>query len=100
MIKNILFACITFLFATACFAQPANTVIKTQAMDMVKALLRKDFPAFVKYMHPKIIDLAGGKDKLISRMDTMNVTAAQFGAEIKKVLIGNPSDIIHYKNEL
>lgn len=67
---------------------------------MVKALLRKDFPAFVKYMHPKIIELAGGKEKLISRMDTMNITAAQFGAEIKKILIGNPSDIIHYKNEL
>lgn len=98
--KNILCVCITLFCAAACFAQPANTIIKTQAMDMAKALLRKDFPAFVKYMHPKIIALAGGKDKLINRMDTMNVTAAQFGAEIKKVLIGNPSNIIHYKNEL
>lgn len=51
-------------------------------------------------MHPKVIEMAGGKAKLIERMDTVNAVASQFGAEIKKILIGNPGSIVKYKKEL
>ncbi|MEJ7735916.1 MAG: hypothetical protein WKF97_00705 [Chitinophagaceae bacterium] len=87
------------LICGSCFAQNQNSIIKTQAMEMAKALLKKDFPTFSKFMHPHVITMAGGRDKMLERMDTMNAVAKQFGAEIKKVLIGNPGPIIKYKKE-
>lgn len=81
-------------------SQNQTSIIKGQAMDMAKALLRKDFPAFTKYMHPKVIEMAGGKEKAIHRMDTINNIATQFGAEVTKILIGTPGTIVNFKNEM
>ena len=93
------------LIITACITLPAaaqnySSVIKTQAMDMAKALLRKDYTTFSRYMHPGITEYAGGKNKLIQQMDTANAVAAKFGAEIKRVLIGNPGEVVKYNKEL
>ena len=98
--KKVFLVCLVSTYAAASFAQNQNTIIKTQAMDMANALIKKDFPAFIKYMHPNIIKLAGGKEKALQRMDTVNAMAAQFGATIKKIVIGNPDKIINYKNQL
>jgi len=88
------------MYAAVSFSQNQNTIIKTQAMDMANALVKKDFPAFIKYMHPDIIKLAGGKDKVLQKMDTVNTMATQLGATIKRIVIGNPGKIISYKNQL
>lgn len=98
--RRLFLVCLVSMYTVASFAQNQNTIIKIQAMDMANALLKKDFPAFIKYMHPNIIKLAGGKDKALQRMDTINAMAAQFGATIKRIVIGNPDKIINYKNQL
>jgi hypothetical protein len=98
--KKIFLICFVTLYAVASFAQNQNSIIKTQAMNMANALIKKDFPAFIKYMHPNIIKLAGGKEKALQRMDTVNAMATQFGATIKRIVIGNPDKIINYKNQL
>jgi len=82
------------------FSQNLNSVIKIQAMDMAKALIKKDYNTFAKYMHPQVTAAAGGQSKLIQQMDTANAVAAKFGAEIKKVLIGNPSAVVTFNKEL
>jgi hypothetical protein len=87
-------------YAATSIAQNQAAIIKTQAMDMAGTLVKKDFPSFIKYMHPDIIKLAGGKEKALQRMDTVNAMAAQFGATIKRILIGNPGKVINYKNQL
>ncbi len=88
------------LFAVVSSGQNQNSIIKIQAMDMARALLKKDFPAFTKFMHPQVVAMAGGEDKMLQRMDTVNSIARQFGAEIKKILIGNPGNIVRYKKDL
>jgi hypothetical protein len=98
--KIIFLVCLINICALVSFAQNQNTVIKTQAMDMANALVKKDFPAFLKYMHPDIIKMAGGKDKVLQRIDTANAMASKLGASIKKIVVGNPGKIIHYKNQL
>jgi hypothetical protein len=99
--KRIFLTVFTILFiATSAYSQNMNTVIKTQAMDMAKALIRKDYNTFAKYMHPQVTQAAGGSGKLIQQLDTANAVAAKFGAEVKKVLIGNPSAVINYNKEL
>ena len=100
MVKFFLLIFSLGIFSFHALSQNQNSVIKIQAMEMVKALLKKDFAAFTRYMHPKVVELAGGSNKLIERMDTMNAVAMQYGAEIKKVLIGNPGNIVRYKKEM
>jgi hypothetical protein len=81
-------------------AQNYSTAIKTQALEMSRAILTKDVDKLVKYIHPKIVEQAGGKEKLLQARDTVNKYMQQFGAEIKKVTIGNPTPVITYKNTL
>lgn len=95
----------SLVFLAACIfftahAQNENSAIKAQAMEMANALIKKDYTAFSKYVHPKLVAMAGGTKKLIQRLDTANAAAKQFGAEIKRVNIGNPAKIISYKKEL
>jgi hypothetical protein len=80
--------------------QNLSTVIKIQAMDMARAVLDKDINKLVAYMPPKLVADAGGKDKLLIARDTLNKYMKQFGAEIKRVTIGDPGKIITYKKQL
>ena len=98
--KAIILAATILFFATFIQAQEIPSVIKAQGMEMAKALVKKDYTTFTKYMHPKMIQMAGGSAKLLQQMDTINAMAAKFGAEIKKITIGNPAKIIKYKKEL
>ena len=97
-----------FLFFSFCLAfisisvhgQNLTTTIKVQAMEMAKALIRNDFANFSKYMHPKVVELAGGKENMKNKMDSADIMMKQFGASFKKILIGDPGEIISYKNTL
>jgi hypothetical protein len=93
-----------FITCTICIqhvaAQNMETVIKIQAMDMARAVLAKDVDKLIQYMPPKLVEQAGGKQKMMQARDTANKYMGQFGASIKKVTIGNPGKIVSYKNEL
>lgn len=82
------------------YEQPLQTVIRIQAMDMAKALIKNDFTTFSKYLHPKIIDMAGGREKLKNNMDSADAMKKQLNVQIKKILIGDPGEIISYKDQL
>lgn len=76
------------------------TTIKTQALDMARAILAKDLDKVVEYFPPKLVEASGGKAKVLTVRDSMNKFMQQFGAEIKKVIVGNPGKIISYKGQL
>ena len=95
-----LFLFLLLLVTITAHAQNQSSVIKGQAMHMAQALLKKDFNAFSKFVHPKLVEAAGGKDKLVERLDSANAMAKQFGADIKKIHIGDPVKAITYKKEL
>lgn len=81
-------------------AQNQNSIIKAQALRMAQALQKKDFTGFSKWVHPQLIAAAGGTNKLVGRLDSANALAKQFGAEIKKIQIGEPAKVVSYKNGL
>jgi hypothetical protein len=92
-----------FLFLSCnekAFNQNLATTIKIQAMDMAKAVLAKDIEKLAVYLPPALIAQAGGKEKMMIARDTMNKYMKQFGAEVKRVTIGNPGTIITFKNQL
>ena len=81
-------------------SQNLRTTIKIQAMDMARALIADDFNAFSKYIHPNIMQYAGGKAKLKSAMDSAAIAMKQFSVSFKKILIGDPGEVINYKKQL
>lgn len=89
-------------FVHSQFAQAQNlaTTIKVQAMDMGSAVMRNDFSALSKYMHPAIISFAGGKEVLKTRMDSAYSFMNRFGVSFKRYWIGSPGPIIKHKNQL
>ena len=97
---------LSFLFISiAIFSLSANgqnlaTTIKVQAMDMASAFMKNDFKTFSKYMHPSIIEFAGGKGKMKTGMDSAYAAMKLFGVSFKRYWIGSPGKIINYKNQL
>lgn len=91
---------VSILLTAGVKAQNLSTNIKVQAMDMGNAFIKNDFNTFVKYMHPNIIAFAGGKEKMKTRMDSAYAAMKQFGVSFKRYWIGNPGEIVAYKNQL
>ena len=98
--------CIAFIimmFATlsdTVSAQPVATVIKTQAIEMGKALVNNDMVTFKKYMHPDLIAAGGGEEKLTVMADSAILLFKSMGGTVNKIFFGNPGEIISFKNEL
>jgi hypothetical protein len=89
-----------FTFSLLADGQNLSTTIKVQAMDMATALMKNDFTSFSKYMHPNIIFYAGGKEAMKSKMDSAYAAMKLFGVSFKRYWIGDPGEIINYKNQL
>jgi hypothetical protein len=95
-----LFSIIVMLLSLSTGAQNVATTIKVQAMDMATALMKNDFNTFVKYMHPDIIAFAGGKEQMKTKMDSAYQAMKRFEVRFKRYWIGDPSEIVQYKNGL
>lgn len=91
---------VCFLFPVAALAQPLPSVIKAQAMEMSKAMVTGDVQGFSRFMHPAVVEKAGGTEKLQAMADTMTRVFQQFGGTISRILIGNPGPIVQYKKTL
>lgn len=80
--------------------QNIATNMKLSAMDMGKGFTSNDFPTFVKYIHPKAIELGGGKDNMKKKMDTAYQAMKRFGAYFKTFSIGHPGEIVTHKKQM
>jgi hypothetical protein len=98
--KQIVALILLGIITPAAEAQNLQTAIKIQAMEMAKSLIKNDFASFIRYLPPKIIEFAGGKEKLKLKMDSADAAMKQFGVSFKKILIGNPGEIISYEKQL
>ncbi|SRR6266487_3502604 len=97
---SFLFSLSIFIFSLHVKGQNFPTTIKVQAMDMATALMKNDFTTFVKYMHPNIIEFAGGKEKMKDKMDSAFGAMKLFNVSFKRYWIGSPGEIVKYKDQL
>ncbi|WP_336518131.1 hypothetical protein [Pollutibacter soli] len=81
-------------------AQPLSTVIKTQAIEMGKALVNNDMTAFKKFMYPKLVQMEGGEKKLSLLADSALLMFKSMGGTVNKIIFGNPADIITNEKQL
>ncbi len=105
--KHVLFTFVlSFLFIT-CIAQKNaidtlayKKTIHDQASAMGQSMLKKDFNSFAKYVHPKIMEMMGGKQKLIDEMKKSMEEIEASEVFFLNIAFGESSEIISYNKEL
>ncbi len=68
----------------------------TSAQETSQALLDLDYATIIKYTHPNIVEATGGKDKMISLLESVMSKAKAMGVIIDKSEIGN---LLSFKSE-
>lgn len=81
-------------------AQPLETVIKSQAIQMGKAMVVGDTKTFSKFMLPELMAAGGGGQKVMQQMDSAINLFKQFGGQVSRITYGQPAKIVKYKKEL
>nr|WP_294904280.1 hypothetical protein [uncultured Lacibacter sp.] len=98
MMKKVTTLFIAVLVCTAAAqAQNISTVIKTEALNMGRALAVMDFDAYSKYMYPSLVLDKTSKEKMRQGLDSVEKYRQQFGIKVKQILMGNPSEVQTYK---
>lgn len=90
---------ILVLFSSKLNAQHSST-IKSAAMDMGNALAQKNSKKFISYMHPVMIELAGGEEQLSIISDSALNVFEQLGGKVSKISFGNPGEVVSHKKVL
>lgn len=93
---NLLFLLLVFS-GFAATAQNMQTVIKTEALKMAKAMAAMDLETYASYSYPTLVDNKEGKEKIKQGVDSIEKYRQQFGIKVKSIVIGNPSEVISYK---
>lgn len=77
-----------------------SAVLKVQAEKMGRLLIDNNFQEFIKYTHPKVIEMMGGDQKMIATLQNGFKDLDKQGIEFLSVKIGEASAIINVNNEL
>jgi hypothetical protein len=78
----------------------ATDNLKSSAEKMAKLFVAKNYPEYVKYIHPKVMTMAGGHDKMITLIKTSLKQMEDQGLIIRDLTIGDSMKIIITKTEL
>ncbi len=74
--------------------------VKSSAQKMGQYFIDKNYVQYVKYVHPKIMKLAGGQTKMIELLKKSLKQTEDQGFTFQNVSIGEPSKIITKNTEL
>lgn len=96
--KNILVV-ITVVSVSSTYLHSQNmaSVIKAQALEMARAIAKKDFEKVATFMYPSLNSEAKKQMQAPGMMDSLNKALAQFKPEVKSIVIGNPGEIVTHK---
>ena len=97
-----LFLGFLLITALASNAQVKNAVdnLKQQAGDMGQAFVKEDYATFAKYMHPKVVQAAGGTAKIVEAVKmSMDQMKKSSGMSITKVVCDAPNKLVKSGNE-
>jgi hypothetical protein len=68
--------------------------LQQEATKMCNFFLEKKFPAYIKYVHPKVIQMVGGEKAMIDVLENTFVQLKEQGFTFNKASMGHPSSII------
>jgi hypothetical protein len=78
-------------------AQNIQTRIKTEALEMARAMAAFDFDTYSKYLYPGLANDVKYSQMIRQGIDSADKYRKQFGIRVKSVLIGNPSKVVVHK---
>lgn len=85
---------------TLAFTQDDSKRIKEQAELTASALLQGDYETLIKFTYPKIVEMVGGKESMISLIKKGKIEMNQQGISFDEVTIGDPSNIVKAGDEI
>jgi len=88
------------VMTTASFRQVDSNAVKEQAELTAKALLNDDYESIIRFTYPKVVELVGGRDKMILLIKKGKIEMEQQGISFQKVVIGEPSKTVIAGNEI
>lgn len=94
------FTLVCLLVSFSTFGQVDNKTIKEQAEETGQSLLRGDYETLLKFTYPRVIEMVGGKDRMISLIKKGKVEMEQEGVSFETVTIGEPSETVKAGEEL
>ena len=74
--------------------------LQLAAQKMGQLFIEKNYTEYVKYVHPKILSMLGGQDKMIDALKQSIKQTEDEGFTFKNVTIGQPSKIIYTTTDL
>jgi hypothetical protein len=92
--------CFIVLFislSVAASAQNQQTIIKTEALKMAKALAALDLETYASFSWPALANDANSKQMIKQGADSAEKYRKQYGIKVKSIIIGNPSTVITHK---
>jgi len=97
--KNVLLLFV--LLPCLAFAQVDKKIIKQQAEQLAAAMISNDYQTIANFTHPKVVELLGGRDKMISIIKNGNIEMMKQGISFDKTIIGRPLDqVVKAGNEI
>jgi len=94
---------ISFILISVCsvgYSQIDTKTIKDQAKVTAEATINSDFETLLKFTHPTVIKMIGGKDKMLHILKTGKEEMDKEGIKFLKVDIGKPSKTYQAGNEI
>lgn len=98
--KHIVISVVLICLHAAASAQNQQTVIKTEALKMAKALAAMDLETYASYSWPELVSDPKNKQQIKSMADSADKYRKQFGIKVKSIVIGNPSSVVTHKGIL
>ena len=95
---RLILTALLLLTAFSSFAQ--SSTVKSQAEQMGKALIQKDYKAFVTFSYPAILSQMGGAEKMEANIARQMEAMESGGAKIIGLSYGAPSAIVKEGSEL
>ncbi|HEX3009057.1 MAG TPA: hypothetical protein VHO90_15745, partial [Bacteroidales bacterium] len=77
-----------------------DKVILVEAAKMMESFRSKDYDRFIAYTYPKLIEIAGGKEKMLIELEKGLDKLKEQGISIDTVMFSKPNSIIEINGEL
>lgn len=98
--KRIVILGLLICLHAAVSAQNQQTIIKTEALKMAKALAAMDLETYASYSWPELVSDPQNKQRIKAVVDSADKYRKQFNIKVKSIIIGNPSEVVKHKGIL
>lgn len=94
------FAGLWLAFAPAIWADTRLEVIKQKAEEMAKATLEENYPRLADFTHAKVVDLIGGRNKMIAAAKSALAEMKTKGFTMDSIRVEAPKEVVKGGDDL